>query len=243
MIFREYYFSLDNLCKDLYLRKHMDSKGFVYLNFIAEFKKLKSLTADVGLIKYACLQSPNIEYRVGLDGIDRLRRADGWDKFVLGMSDRDPSAQNEGPEVLHMPPPPYQNAFDHNGHFAAGSPPPQAPVNGVHAPVVQDSPSADSDNAPVDQATNGVNGFAPTNGHIETPSAVSGEPDSFSDAQVESLTVIVRKRVPTLPLPPSVSRTFSNGSIDSKSGVPDEPEGTNGWQSAFKVNGTSSGHW
>ena len=30
----EYYFSIDNLCKDVYLRKHMDSQGFVFLSFI-----------------------------------------------------------------------------------------------------------------------------------------------------------------------------------------------------------------
>ena len=31
----EYYFSIENLCKDLFLRKHMDSEGFVNLPILA----------------------------------------------------------------------------------------------------------------------------------------------------------------------------------------------------------------
>ncbi|OCK78937.1 hypothetical protein K432DRAFT_279072, partial [Lepidopterella palustris CBS 459.81] len=44
---REYYFSVDNLCKDMFLRKRMDSKGFVLLSVIAEFNRIKQLTPDI----------------------------------------------------------------------------------------------------------------------------------------------------------------------------------------------------
>ncbi|ONM29932.1 La-related protein 1C [Zea mays] len=35
----EYYFSDDNLCKDLYLRQHMDGQGWVPLPLIAGFRQ------------------------------------------------------------------------------------------------------------------------------------------------------------------------------------------------------------
>ncbi|KAL6702602.1 hypothetical protein ACN47E_001302 [Coniothyrium glycines] len=100
----EYYFSVDNLLKDMYLRRHMDSQGFVSLKFIAGFNRIKTLSNDLDIIKYVCQQSDVIEYRVGEDGLDRLRRREGWSQWVLSMAERDVSAQNEGPKELHQPP-------------------------------------------------------------------------------------------------------------------------------------------
>ncbi|KAF1956294.1 hypothetical protein CC80DRAFT_74104 [Byssothecium circinans] len=94
----EYYFSLENLIKDMYLRKHMDTKGFVFLSVIADFNRIKQLTEDVELIKSVCYQSRVIDYRIGNDGKDRVRCREGWEKFVLPVADRDASVQNEGPE-------------------------------------------------------------------------------------------------------------------------------------------------
>ena len=37
----EYYFSIENLCKDMYLRKRMDSQGFVHLHFVTAFKRIR----------------------------------------------------------------------------------------------------------------------------------------------------------------------------------------------------------
>jgi la-related protein 1 len=71
----------------------------------------------------------------------------------------------------------------------------------------------------------GANGAAVPNGHPieESTKAVSAEPDLFCDAQMERLTVIVRRQNKSLAaLRPSTYRTFSNGSIDSKSGGVDE---------------------
>eukprot|EP00613_Pedinella_sp_CCMP2098_P070280 CAMPEP_0171930000 /NCGR_PEP_ID=MMETSP0993-20121228/28142_1 /TAXON_ID=483369 /ORGANISM="non described non described, Strain CCMP2098" /LENGTH=1182 /DNA_ID=CAMNT_0012569677 /DNA_START=26 /DNA_END=3574 /DNA_ORIENTATION=- len=44
----EYYFSAQNLCRDVYLRKHMDHLGFVSLATIAEFNKIKSFLLHTG---------------------------------------------------------------------------------------------------------------------------------------------------------------------------------------------------
>lgn len=108
----EYYFSVDNLLKDMYLRKHMDSQGFVSLEFIAAFNRIKILSTDIDLIKLVCQQSAMVEYRTGEDGKDRLRRRENWEQWVLTMADRHESAQNDGPKELHHPPMPHVNGFD-----------------------------------------------------------------------------------------------------------------------------------
>ncbi|KAI4912867.1 hypothetical protein J4E90_006275 [Alternaria incomplexa] len=230
----EYYFSVDNLIKDLYLRRHMDSQGFVALEFIAGFNRIKSLSPDIDMIRLVCQQSATIEYRTSENGQDRLRRKEGWQQWVLDMAERDPSAQNEGPKELNQPQVSRPAGFDPSNppQWSAMSPAfspfgnegayPQ--MNGFH-PVAQDAGSVPAETNGV--AAEEVNA-AVSNGHpIESSTkAVSGDiPDSFSDLQLDSLTVVMRKQPPSqMSLPPSVSRTFSNGSIDSKHGVPDEPE-------------------
>lgn len=37
----EYYFGVDNLCKDMYLRKHMSEEGWVPLSLIANFARVR----------------------------------------------------------------------------------------------------------------------------------------------------------------------------------------------------------
>ncbi|KAI9036141.1 La domain family [Aspergillus affinis] len=91
----EYYFSVDNLCKDLFLRKHMDSQGFVELAFIASFKRIKSLTEDFEFLRHVSRQLRNVEYITGEDGLDRLRPRE-WEQWVLPLEKRDPSAQKSG---------------------------------------------------------------------------------------------------------------------------------------------------
>lgn len=247
--YREYYFSVDNLCKDMFLRKHMDSKGFVFLDLIARFKRITHLTTDMELIKWACYHSHVIDFRVGHDGKDRLRRREGWEQWVLGMGDRDASAQNDGPDELHHPPVPHPTEVDQSGLAYHGvplgsptQPLPHQQVNGVQPTSGTESVMRASDNIANGQTTNGINGFAGSNGHLETSTkAVSGEPDSFSDAQVETLSVIVRKQeLPQVPTSlPSAARTaFSNGSVDSKSPVADDSLQTDGRQ---PVSGTNPG--
>ncbi|KAI1206445.1 uncharacterized protein F4807DRAFT_231983 [Annulohypoxylon truncatum] len=93
----EYYFSIDNLCKDWYLRKFMDSQGFVPLTVIAGFKRMQEIAADWQLIRVACDSSPHIEYIITDDGQDKVRRREQWQPWVLAMHERHPTAQNNGP--------------------------------------------------------------------------------------------------------------------------------------------------
>jgi hypothetical protein len=99
----EYYFSVNNLIKDMFLRKHMDSQGFVFLDIIANFNRITQLTQDRDLVKAACMNSSVIEICTGEDGKERLRKREGWDHFTLPMEDREPSAQTLGPARLDRP--------------------------------------------------------------------------------------------------------------------------------------------
>ena len=169
----------------MYLRRHMDSQGFVSLEFIAGFNRIKHLSTDVELIKLVCQQSNVIEYRTSEDGLDRLRRREGWEQWVLNMADRDQTAQNDGPKELHRPPVPHPTGFDQ-------SIPPQWPImspgmpagaygndgsyattNGYHG-VVQDSVLAEPEFAPNRAADETQTGVAVVNGQpTSTPTAVS----------------------------------------------------------------------
>lgn len=104
----EYYFSIENLCKDMYLRSHMDSQGWVPLTVIAGFNRIKSLTEDMNLIRHVCQVSRNIEFRPGDDGTDRLRKLDKWDQWILDMDQRQTHAQNDGPPPLQRSQSPVQ---------------------------------------------------------------------------------------------------------------------------------------
>ena len=218
----EYYFSIDNLCKDVFLRKHMDSQGFVFLTFIAGFKRIQALSQDFELLRFACQESSVIEIVRGDDGIDRLRRAEGWEKWVLAMEERDESVRNAGPTFFHRQMP--------------GSRPQMGPIFMPGQPSM--SPQAFSPNP-----NEGV--FVPYgngNGHhhLETPLSAAVpefapgmllEPNqdplasetTFTDAEAENLMLVFTSpkgyddtRAKQTARYAS-SRTFSNGSIDGRS--------------------------
>ncbi|CAN2388848.1 La ribonucleoprotein domain family member [Pristimantis euphronides] len=57
----EYYFSLENLERDFFLRRKMDSQGFLPLPLIASFHRVQSLTTDISLICEALKSSTEVE--------------------------------------------------------------------------------------------------------------------------------------------------------------------------------------
>ncbi|KAK9477862.1 hypothetical protein V1514DRAFT_320642 [Lipomyces japonicus] len=80
----EYYFSVENLCKDIYLRKNMNSLGYVPIHVLANFNRIKNLTnGDVNLLLEACRLSPNLE----LSGT-KVRSRDTWSNFILAPENR-----------------------------------------------------------------------------------------------------------------------------------------------------------
>lgn len=127
----EYYFSIENLCKDMYLRQRMDSQGFVPLHFVAAFKRIRDLSVDLNLIRAVCEDSAVIEYVVGEDDGERLRSRESWQKFVLPMADRDELARNDGPAQLTYKNRTYGFAPQFNGipPMAYGMPAAAYPAN------------------------------------------------------------------------------------------------------------------
>lgn len=134
----EYYFSLDNLCKDMFLRKHMDSQGFVFLHVIAGFNRMVQLTTDLDLVRYVCMNSHRIDFRPGQmwpDGRDRVRAVENWHQFVLSREQRDASIV--GADTPTLPP---QVPFVEPTHSSleaphAFSPPGSMNGSGHHTPV------------------------------------------------------------------------------------------------------------
>jgi la-related protein 1 len=227
----EYYFSIDNLCKDLFLRKQMDSKGFVPLTVIQKFKRIQSLTTDPGLLRFACQESEIIEIVIGEDGVDRLRRQDGWDKWVLPMEERDESARNDGPEryfrhpMQSRPQPVVQRMIV--APHSATSPPPFSP-NGIepsfrpYVPVFN-GPNG-MDHAMVYQTESPLSAAVPDFAPNLQPKSTTNELDAettFTDEEVDNLQLVYNSKGPgdTKPRSPfhnASSRTFSNGSIDGR---------------------------
>lgn len=229
----EYYFSIDNLCKDVYLRKHMDSQGFVFLTFISGFKRIQALTQEFDLLRHACQESDIVELVRGADGADRLRRKEGWEKWVLAVEERDDSVRNDGPAYFNHPSPVAQRQHIIPGQVSM-SPTTFSPnsteasfrpyVNGGGIPGSSPQFSGSGSNYHSDTTLSAaVADFAP--GQI----AVNGLPDAleaettFSDDEVSHLTLVFLPKANNNDgsKPKSqfhgASRTFSNGSIDGRS--------------------------
>ncbi|KAL7628260.1 hypothetical protein AAE478_002459 [Parahypoxylon ruwenzoriense] len=156
----EYYFSINNLCKDWYLRRHMDSQGFVPLSVIASFKRLREIAQDYQIVRVACEHSPYVEFVVTEDGQDKVRRRDQWEPWVLEVHERHASAQNDGPanwrpfssQMAY-----YQQMMPYGGETAP-----------IFSPIGTDPNFASYMNGgshTVFPTTNGVNGHAP---HLES---------------------------------------------------------------------------
>ncbi|MED6121327.1 hypothetical protein PIB30_029210 [Stylosanthes scabra] len=74
----DYYFSNDNLIKDLYLRQNMDQQGWVPISLIAGFKKVMQLTDNVQIVLDAVRTSSVVE----VNG-DKIRRRSDWGRWLI----------------------------------------------------------------------------------------------------------------------------------------------------------------
>ena len=54
----EYYFSVENLCKDMFLRKKMDDGGWIPTRVIASFNRVRMLTPDLAVIAGGAARLP-----------------------------------------------------------------------------------------------------------------------------------------------------------------------------------------
>ncbi|GAQ84247.1 hypothetical protein KFL_001810260 [Klebsormidium nitens] len=95
----EYYFSIENLCRDIFLRSKMDEEGYIPLTVIAGFNRVRMLTADPAMILEALKDSPAVELKD-----DKLRKAGDWQAWLLppdysAPSSPVPQAAKEGEDA------------------------------------------------------------------------------------------------------------------------------------------------
>uniref|UniRef100_A0A0W0FM63 HTH La-type RNA-binding domain-containing protein n=2 Tax=Moniliophthora roreri TaxID=221103 RepID=A0A0W0FM63_MONRR len=76
----EFYMSKNNMVQDLYLRQQMSSEGWIPLELLATFPRVKQLTLDVGLLREVLLTSSVVE--LSEDG-QFARMAHDWDKYII----------------------------------------------------------------------------------------------------------------------------------------------------------------
>ncbi|KAM0791015.1 hypothetical protein ACM66B_004314 [Microbotryomycetes sp. NB124-2] len=74
----EWWFSVDNLCRDMYLRSKMDAEGWIEIGIIAAFNRIQNLTTDVAVVHETMTLTPLLEV---VDGFVRLRQH--WPEWVL----------------------------------------------------------------------------------------------------------------------------------------------------------------
>ena len=227
----------------MYLRKNMDSRGWVPLTVIANFNRVKALTEDVGMVRFAVGHAKNIEFRSGDDGVDRLRTREEWEFWVLKMDERLPEAQHDGPSSpIHRRQQPSGAVNGFSSHPMMSPTSMQGP-NSNHDPFADNSESVQSRD-PTPSAEPNVNGhnstvpqpplsatvppFTPApelpnidGGGQPRPNSTSLQDSPFPDEQIDNLMIIVRKTGDvqqtangTPPFVNGASRTFSNGSID-----------------------------
>jgi la-related protein 1 len=77
----EFYFSVNNLCRDVYLRMRMSQDGWVPLQIICNFNKMKQLTTDKRLILDS-LKAASTKLEVD-DARQRLRIKGDWATWVF----------------------------------------------------------------------------------------------------------------------------------------------------------------
>jgi hypothetical protein len=58
---REYYFSEENLVRDFFLRRKMDSEGYLPVTLIASFHRVQALTHDFAKVVEAMQESDVLE--------------------------------------------------------------------------------------------------------------------------------------------------------------------------------------
>lgn len=177
-----YYFSVNNLLKDSYLRRCMDSQGYVFLDVIMAFSRIQQLTNDPQLVRLACMDCPDVELVTGMeDHRDRIRRVKGWNEFVYPQGSRNEEVNyDDGPA----------NVYKHERMFVNQFVPLyQVESPGFYPP--QGFPSWGNDGFQQHNMTNGVNGHPPQKGETqlsaEVPDFSPNGGSSASDAEQNAL--------------------------------------------------------
>lgn len=91
----EYYFGVDNLLKDVYLRKHMTDEGWVPIQLLTSFRRIQNMTTDISIIMEAINSSQVVE--VNPQGT-HLRPRNDWPRWVLTPQQQSGTADSPPPQ-------------------------------------------------------------------------------------------------------------------------------------------------
>ncbi|PVU89054.1 hypothetical protein BB559_005257 [Furculomyces boomerangus] len=90
----EYYFSIENLLKDLFFRSKMDQDGYVDLNLLASFNRIRSVISSTETIVSSLESSAILELN---DSRDKIRLRNDREKWILNPN---PTTTNFLPEQI-----------------------------------------------------------------------------------------------------------------------------------------------
>jgi hypothetical protein len=96
----EYYFSTENLFKDVFLRKKMDTQGFVPLQILVQFHRLNVISGDVNTVLTSLLASNEVEVLYNSERGPLVRARQDPTKWVYPIDERDESARHPGPATM-----------------------------------------------------------------------------------------------------------------------------------------------
>ncbi|KAJ9065081.1 hypothetical protein DSO57_1023500 [Entomophthora muscae] len=74
----EFYFSTQNLCRDVFFRKQMDHEGFVSFSLLASFNRVKRICTDLAVIRTAMRESKVLEVKDM-----KVRRLKDWSTWLF----------------------------------------------------------------------------------------------------------------------------------------------------------------
>ena len=192
----EYYFSIANLVKDVFLRSKMNQEGWISLHVIASFNRVRMLTPDLAIIMEALLDSAIVE--LSGDSLFIRPRA-GYQQWILPESQRDASAH----ALPHMPGNTSSNSMKPAGQAQSGSAPSDSPATTAAGEEGDtDAPAASSGQAERTGSSKSEAGAGPAEEQgvqqaapatpsnskqppsaSSSPSPVEGGPDSQSGVQ------------------------------------------------------------
>ncbi|RMB96681.1 hypothetical protein DUI87_26746 [Hirundo rustica rustica] len=119
----EYYFSVDNLERDFFLRRKMDSDGFLPITLIASFHRVQALTTDISLIIKALKDSKVVEI---VD--EKIRRKEQPEKWALPGPPMADYTQTDFSQFINCPEFVPRQSFQKETESAPGSPRAASPV-------------------------------------------------------------------------------------------------------------------
>jgi la-related protein 1 len=91
----EYYFGMENLLKDVFLRKHMTDQGWLPIALLAGFRRIQQMTLDPNILMDAVSESTLLE--VSPQGT-HLRLQDDWPRWILAPQGASGAVSAAAPE-------------------------------------------------------------------------------------------------------------------------------------------------